>query len=104
MVISPLEGVTNEHFIVWMRIATLPTFRKLYGWINQPIAAGEILEFQISNNFEVTSFAGTKSLVLSTNNIFGGTNAWLGPFFYGVGFFAVASATFFALKQMSIFN
>lgn len=100
MVISPLDGVTNEHFIVWMRIATLPTFRKLYGWINQPIAPGQILEFQISNNFEVTSFAGTKSLVLSTNNIFGGTNAWLGPFFYGVGFFCVASATFFALKQM----
>ena len=32
--ISPIDGVTDEHFIVWMRTSSLPTFRKLYGKIN----------------------------------------------------------------------
>jgi hypothetical protein len=100
MVISPLEGVTNEHFVVWMRIAALPKFRKLYGWINQPIAAGQVLEFQIQNNWEVKSFGGTKSLVLSTNSVFGGRNAFLGPYFYGVGLFCFGAAFFFAAKQV----
>jgi len=29
MVISPLVGVRNEHFAVWMRLAAFPRFRKL---------------------------------------------------------------------------
>jgi hypothetical protein len=99
MVVSPLEGVQNEHFVVWMRVATFPTFRKLYGWINQPIAAGTTLQFQIQNNFEVESFKGKKSIIVSTNMIFGGRNIYMGPMFYGVGFFCVGAALFFAAKQ-----
>jgi hypothetical protein len=33
-IVSPIEGVTNRHFINWMRPAGLPTFRKLYGIIH----------------------------------------------------------------------
>ena len=32
--ISPIDGVTDEHFMVWMRTSSLPTFRKLYGKIS----------------------------------------------------------------------
>jgi LEM3 (ligand-effect modulator 3) family / CDC50 family len=98
-IISPIDGIRDEHFIVWMRVAVLSKFRKLYGWINQPVANGTILTFEITNNWEVQSFKGKKSLVISTTNIFGGKNQWMGFYFYIVGFICVGIAIFFALKQ-----
>lgn len=98
-VISPIEGVTNEHFVVWMRIATQPTFRKLYGWIDQDIPAGETLRFRVNANYVVTRFQGSKSLLISTNNIFGGRNPYFGSFFFWVGIFCLAAGTFFAFKH-----
>lgn len=99
-IISPLEGVTNEHFVVWMRIAAQPSFRKLYGWIDQPIGAGEVLSFQINANYVVTRFRGSKSLVVSTTSIFGGRNEFLAPVFVGVGVFSLLAGAFFALKHI----
>ena len=98
-VVSPLEGVTNEHFVVWMRVATLPTFRKLYGYFNEPIKKGENFTIQVESNFVVESFKGTKTVIVSTNNIFGGKNPVLGQSFIGIGFFCLAAAVFFSLKH-----
>ena len=36
-------NVDNEHFVVWMRNAALPTFRKLYGVIDRNLKKGEKL-------------------------------------------------------------
>lgn len=99
-IISPLDGVLDEHFIVWMRIAALPTFRKLYGWINQPIANGTVLEFTINNNWAVASFSGKKSLVIASTSIFGGKNPWLGWYYMYVGYFCFGMAALFAAKQL----
>jgi hypothetical protein len=98
-IISPLEHVTNEHFVVWMRIATRPTFRKLYGYIEQTIPAGTVLEFNINLNYVVESFGGSKALIVSTNNAWGGKDKYVGQTLYVMGYFCLACGIFFAIKH-----
>jgi hypothetical protein len=98
-IISPLEGVTNEHFVVWMKVAPQPRFRKLYGWFNQPIAQGEEIVIQVNANYAVAPFKGYKALVVATTNIFGGVNPYLGPYFIWVGGSFLVVGALFALKM-----
>ena len=74
---------TNEHFVVWMRPAGLPDFRKLWGRIDGLKKGNYVLE--ITNNFSTKIFNGTKSVVLSTVNVFGGKNTFLGVSYIVVG-------------------
>jgi len=99
-IISPLEGVRNEHFVVWMRIATQAKFRKLYGYFEEGIKKGETLTFEVVNNWDVKRFKGSKSLVVTTTSAFGGKNPSLGNSFIVVGVFCAIAGTFFSLKHL----
>ncbi|CAL5228440.1 g11575 [Coccomyxa viridis] len=68
----------NQHFIVWMRPAAQPTFRKLWAVIDVPLLAGTVLTFNIQNNYNTYRFGGHKTLVISTNSWMGGKNLFLG--------------------------
>lgn len=99
-IISPIKGVTDEHFIVWMRTAGLPNFRKLYGRINQDLNIGDQLQFRIFQNFDVSEFDGSKSIVISTVGEFGGKNPFLGIAYIVVGALCLFFGSVFLIKHL----
>jgi hypothetical protein len=74
------EGVENEHFQVWMKTAALASFRKLYGIIDADVPKGT-LTVRVDNNFDVSAFGGTKSIVVGNTSWIGGKNGRLGLLF-----------------------
>ena len=98
-VVSPLQGVKNEHFIVWMKVSALPKFRKLYGVIKSSIRPQSNLTFTIQSNFEVGDFDGKKFVVVSTTSWFGGEQAFLGRALVGFGSLFTLIGIFAAVKE-----
>jgi hypothetical protein len=123
---APAYGVQDEHFIVWMRTAGLPSFRKLYGRIETDLVAGTKLQFLVSSStfhvdvnvahgpsfeltcmamldaradFVVNTFDGKKSLVISTTSWFGGRNPFLGIAYIVVGALCMVLAILFFAKH-----
>ena len=92
------NGLQNEDLIVWMRTAAFPNFRKPYRKINHLDSSNLALSkkfgegipkgkyyLMIDYNFDVQGFAGEKEIILSTTNIFGGKNNFLGIAYTIVG-------------------
>eukprot|EP00927_Polykrikos_kofoidii_P061614 TRINITY_DN56448_c0_g1_i1.p1 TRINITY_DN56448_c0_g1~~TRINITY_DN56448_c0_g1_i1.p1 ORF type:complete len:373 (-),score=47.68 TRINITY_DN56448_c0_g1_i1:42-1160(-) len=78
-------GIQSGHFNVWMNIAGLPQFRKLWGKIDTPLPAKSRLKVFVQNIFPTESFGGRKSFVLATRTSLGGRNDFVGYAYLVVG-------------------
>lgn len=91
----------NEHFIVWMRYAGLPTFRKLWGKLDQDLEPGAY-KLTIQNEFDVSPFEGKKSIVFSSTNSLGGKSYKLATCFFVAGSCTALYLIFLAYKTFKV--
>ena len=90
----------DEHFMVWMRTAGLPTFRKLYKRNdNDPMLPGRYL-IQVVDNYPVSMFSGTKSVVFSTVSWVGGRNPFMGLAYIAVAGLSVLLGLLFTARHL----
>ena len=85
----------DEHFMIWMRPAAQPRFRKLFGRINTKLHKGDVVNLDVVNRYNTYRFDGEKHLVLSTTSWLGGKNHIMGWLYIGIGVFCTAFAVLF---------
>ncbi|KAK6264451.1 hypothetical protein SCA6_019885 [Theobroma cacao] len=90
----------QEDLIVWMRISALPSFRKLYGRIEEDLDVDDVVVVHLMNNYNTYSFSGKKKLVLSTSSWLGGKNDFLGLAYVFVGSSSLILALVFMLLHL----
>lgn len=83
-----------------MRTAALPSFRKLYGRIEEDLDADDVLVVNLTNNYNTYSFGGKKKIVLSTSSWLGGKNDFLGLAYTFVGSTSIFISVVFLLLHM----
>jgi len=90
---------TNDtDFMVWMRTAALPNFRKLHRIIMIPLEGTIYVDVQ--QNFPVKQFQGRKSIVITTASWFGGKNLFLSICYFVVAGFSGILVIIFTLSAI----
>ncbi|KAG0070768.1 hypothetical protein BGZ89_012517 [Linnemannia elongata] len=96
----PIDVSKDEHFQVWMRTAGLPNFRKLYSKNTDDDLQKGTYTIDINMNYNVTSYGGSKSIVISTVSFMGGRNPFLGIAYVVVGVICVVLGLVFTARHL----
>jgi len=93
-----VNNFTDEDFIVWMRTATFPKFRKLHRRIEGGLTAGKY-QIIVENRYPVQETNGEKSVIIGTTCWIGGANYVLGVTYICVAGVSLILALSFFLKH-----
>jgi len=85
--------VTDEHFMIWKRISPFENPRKLWGKIEEDIPNGGSVSVTIKEKNYYYNYE--KYIILSTRNVFGGKNSFLGILYITFGAVCLISAVIF---------
>lgn len=84
----------------WMRTAGLPTFYKLYGKNTTDTLSSGTYQISIKMNYPVSLFGGTKTMVITTNSVFGGRNMSVGIIYLIVAVVCLVLGIAFLLQHL----
>ncbi|KAL9004587.1 MAG: hypothetical protein Q9188_002596 [Gyalolechia gomerana] len=106
----PEEGYSDEHpppnleeyeeLHVWMRTAGLPAFSKLAMRNDKEKMPCGTYRLDITDNFNVTIYGGTKSILISTKTVMGGKNPFLGIAYIVVGGICIVLGALFTVTHL----
>ncbi|KAL7333855.1 alkylphosphocholine resistance protein lem3 [Mucor circinelloides] len=96
----PPDLSTQERFMVWMHVAALPDFRKIWARNDtQDLQAGR-WRISIDSNFDTLQYGGQKWLVLSTTTAMGGRNPYLGIAYMAIGALCILLGLLFTIRHL----
>lgn len=90
-------SIGSEDFIVWMKPAALPKFRKMYAVLDNGLDAGEY-DLLVTNNYNVTKYP--KRVVFAQHSFFGGKNNLYGYIYLGTGGICLILGILVTLKSV----
>ena len=95
-------GMRDSRYLVWMRPAAQPDFKKIYAKIDQDIPANSEVTFTITSRFPAFFYDGTKHIILASVNWQGPSKSYIMPWlFLGFGIYAVTMSLAIAYKMAS---
>lgn len=99
--VETIPDLTNwGEFHVWMRTAGLPMFSKLARRNDKDVMMAGTYQVNITDNFPVRGYAGTKSMVISTSTVMGGKNPFLGIAYIIVSGLCVLLGALFTARHL----